>query len=82
MFIIVCCIAYFGIGGLLVWGGECDKSSLLPGRNERQAILGRAIWWLPYVVYITIKNTIKLIIFIMKGAFNATYQMIREEFQK
>lgn len=49
-------------------------------RRERQVLLGYAIWWLPIAIYILIKSLIQLVIWMTKGFFNATFQMLKDEF--
>lgn len=76
--IIVSIIVYAGIG-VSVWCMEWDAHTF-PDRDRRQAILGLAIWWLPYAIYWVIKEVILLIVRVIVGFCQATYQLIRLEF--
>lgn len=76
--IIVAALLY-GVIAMFVWCMERDAHTF-PNSDRRQAILGLAIWWLPYAIYWVIKEVILLIVRVIVAFCQATYQLIRLEF--
>jgi len=71
----------YSVIAAFVWTVSRD-SVYRPDLAERQAILGGAIWWLPCLIYMAIKSLILLIVRMVVGFYNATYQMLLSEFGK
>lgn len=78
---ILVAVTLYGVVALFVWTLERD-AVFGPNLTERQAILGRAIWWLPCLAYWAIKSLILLVVRMLVGLYNATYQMFLSEFGK
>jgi len=79
-FVFLGILCYVVVAGF-VWTVERD-SAYSPDLAERQAILGRAIWWLPCLIYWGVTSIFKLVIFVIRSFYNATYQMLLSEFGK
>ena len=78
---ILVAVTLYGVVASFVWTVERD-AAYRPDLAERQAILGRAIWWLPCLAYWAIKSLILLVVRMLVGFYNATYQMLLSEFEK
>jgi hypothetical protein len=76
---IIVATTMYSLIGMFVWCMERDARDF-PDQDRNQAILGLAIWWLPFAIYWVIKKTILLIVCTVLGFYQATYQLIRLEF--